>query len=57
MAELEEAGWKKAADKKAEEVTEVDIRAIFNLVDMDNSGTVSRTVSFRTNLTAFILLL
>merc|ERR1712050_167206 len=43
MAELEDAGWKKAADKKAEEVTEVDIKSIFKLVDMDDSGTVSRT--------------
>ena len=44
MAELEEAGWKKAQEKKAEEVTDVDIRSIFNLVDIDKSGTVSRTV-------------
>merc|ERR1712106_163501 len=43
MGELEEAGWKKCGDKKAEEVTDVDIRSIFNLVDIDKSGTVSRT--------------
>ena len=45
MGELEEAGWKQCGDKKAEEVTDVDIRSIFNLVDIDKSGTVSRTVS------------
>ena len=44
MAELEEAGWKKVADKTADQVTDVDIRSIFNLVDIDKSGTVSRTV-------------
>ena len=44
MAELEEAGWKKAQEKAPEEVTDVDIRSIFNLVDIDKSGTVSRTV-------------
>ena len=47
MAELEQAGWKKAGEKKAEEVTELDIKDIFKLVDMDNSGTVSRTVRLR----------
>ena len=28
------------------QVTDVDIKSIFNLVDIDKSGTVSRTVSF-----------
>ena len=45
MAELEEAGWKKAKDKPADEVTDVDIKSVFTLVDMDKSGTVSRIVS------------
>ena len=45
MAELEEAGWKKAKDKPADEVTDVDIKSVFTLVDADKSGTVSRTVS------------
>ena len=46
MLELENAGWKKAQDKSADQVTDVDIKSVFNLVDIDNSGTVSRTVSF-----------
>ena len=44
MAELEEAGWKKAKDKPADQVSDVDIKSVFDLVDMDKSGTVSRTV-------------
>ena len=44
MTELEEAGWKKAQDKAADQVTDVDIKSVFNLVDIDKSGTVSRTV-------------
>merc|ERR1712087_421460 len=43
MTELEEAGWKKAKDKAADQVTDVDIKSVFNLVDIDKSGTVSRT--------------
>ncbi|XP_023329128.1 calmodulin [Eurytemora carolleeae] len=42
MRELEEAGWKKAAEKKKEDITETDIKAIFNLVDVDKSGSLSR---------------
>ena len=45
MGELEEAGWKKAKEKKADEVTDGDIKSVFNLVDIDKSGTVSRTVN------------
>ena len=45
MEELEGAGWKKAKNKKAKEINSMDLRAIFNLVDVDRSGSVSRTVS------------
>ena len=45
MGELEEAGWKKAKEKTADQVTDIDIKSVFNLVDIDKSGTVSRTVS------------
>ena len=45
MAELEDVGWKKAAEKTADQVTDLDFKSIFNLVDIDKSGTVSRTVS------------
>jgi len=43
MTELEEAGWKKAREKSADQVTDIDIKSVFNLVDIDKSGTVSRT--------------
>merc|ERR1712193_376451 len=43
MAELEDVGWKKAAEKTADQVTDLDFKSIFNLVDIDKSGTVSRT--------------
>ena len=45
MEELEAAGWKKAKTKKPKEINSMDLRAIFNLVDVDRSGSVSRTVS------------
>ena len=44
MTELEDAGWRKAKEKAADQVTDVDIKSVFNLVDIDKSGTVSRTV-------------
>ena len=44
MTELEDAGWRKAQEKAADQVTDVDIKSVFNLVDIDKSGTVSRTV-------------
>ena len=45
--ELEAAGWKKAKPKKVKEISQFDVKAIFNLVDVDRSGAVSRTVSLR----------
>ena len=47
MKELEDAGWRKAKEKSADQVTDIDIRSVFNLVDIDKSGTVSRTVRAR----------
>ena len=47
MGELEAAGWKKAEEKKKEDINEEDIRAIFNLVDIDKSGSVSKRVIFQ----------
>ena len=46
MGELETAGWKKAEEKKQEEITEEDIKAIFNIVDIDKSGSVSKRVCY-----------
>merc|ERR1711936_1450226 len=42
MNELETVGWKQAEEKKEEEITEEDIKSIFNLVDIYKSGSVSR---------------
>ena len=44
MEELEAAGWKKAKAKKVNEIKQMDIRSIFNLLDVDRSGSVSRIV-------------
>lgn len=46
MTDLEEAGWKKAQPKKSKEITQLDIKSIFKLVDVDCSGWVSRKVAF-----------
>ena len=46
MADLEEAGWKKAQPKQSKEITQLDIKSIFKLVDVDCSGWVSRKVGF-----------
>merc|ERR1739838_829664 len=43
MGELEEAGWRKQKPKKGKEITEMDVKAIFRLVDVDKSGNISRT--------------
>ena len=60
MAELEEAGWRKMKPKKilryiilqginfcfqTKDLSEMDVKAIFRLVDVDKSGNISRTVS------------
>jgi hypothetical protein len=45
MEELEEAGWQKAEEKKEAELTEGDLRQIFNLVDIDKSGAVTKRVN------------
>ena len=49
VEELEAAGWKKAKSKKVKEINSLDIKAIFNLVDVDRSGSVSRTVRYWRN--------
>ena len=60
MAILEEAGWRKQKPKKVEilekiilksfskvkEITDMDLKAVFRLVDVDKSGSISRTVTF-----------
>ena len=65
MAHLEEAGWRKQKPKKvlkqqvilysdsyyqAKEITDMDLKAVFRLVDVDKSGSISRTVRLGLNL-------
>ena len=61
MVILEEAGWRKQKPKKVisfteyslksfwyhkvKEITDMDLKAVFRLVDVDKSGNISRTVS------------
>lgn len=47
MEELQQAGWKQAEKKKSQDITEEDLRTIFNLVDIDRSGAVTKRVSTR----------
>ena len=62
MVILEEAGWRKQKPKKVisftessfksfwyhkvKEITDMDLKAVFRLVDVDKSGNISRTVSY-----------
>ena len=43
MEELERMGLNNS-EKKADEISDLDIKEIFNLVDVDHSGLVSRRV-------------
>ena len=42
MGQLSEKGWNKLSNQ--EEVKEVEVRALFNLIDKDNSGELSLEV-------------
>ena len=42
MCQLSEKGWNKLSNQ--EEVKEVEVRALFNLIDKDNSGELSLEV-------------
>ena len=46
MAQLECVGWVKASKKESQEITELDMAEIFNMIDVDKSGSVSRRVKF-----------
>ena len=39
-------GWVRAEKKKTEELTEMDCDQIFDLIDVDHSGAVSRSVGY-----------
>ena len=44
MDQLESVGWQKVTRKDAKEMTELDISKVFKMIDVDKSGSVSRTV-------------
>ena len=46
MEQLESVGWVKATQKESNEITELDVNEIFTMIDVDKSGSVSRTVNF-----------
>ena len=46
MEQLESVGWIKATQKESNEITELDINEIFTMIDVDKSGSVSRTVNY-----------
>ena len=41
MGQLKDRGWVKEV-KKADEISEEEIRKVFNIVDKDNSGSLSK---------------
>ena len=56
MCQLSEKGWNKLSNQ--EEVKEVEVRALFNLIDKDNSGELSLEVghcSLSTKVCHFII--
>ena len=46
MANLEGSGWTKFKQDKCSDISDVDIKAAFKLVDVDKSGEISKTVIF-----------
>ena len=45
MRQLEGVGWVRVQKKESSELTELDIDEIFNMIDVDRSGSISRSVS------------
>ena len=45
MTQLEAVGWVRVQKKESEELTELDIDEIFKMIDVDKSGSISRSVS------------
>ena len=43
--QLEAVGWVRVQRKKSDELTELDIDEIFKMIDVDKSGSISRSVS------------
>ena len=51
MTQLEAVGWVRVQKKESEELTELDIDEIFKMIDVDKSGSISRSVSCCDNST------
>ena len=49
MKQLEAVGWVRVQRKKPDELTELDIDEIFKMIDVDKSGSISRSVSLFKN--------
>jgi hypothetical protein len=45
MDTVKELGWTRFSKKDSSDISEMDMKAVFKLVDMDNSGSISKTVS------------
>ena len=45
MSQLEAVGWVRVQRKESDELTEIDIDEIFKMIDVDKSGSISRSVS------------
>ena len=45
MTQLETVGWVRVQRKESDELTELDIDEIFKMIDVDKSGSISRSVS------------
>ena len=55
MEKLESVGWVKVTQKESNEITELDIKEIFNMIDVDKSGSVSRRVNIGTIHNRFVI--
>ena len=45
MQQLESVGWVKVQKKESNQLTELDVDEIFKMIDVDKSGSISRSVS------------
>ena len=54
MKKITEAGWKKAVSEK---MTEKDIKALFDMIDKDKSGSLSKRVKLLLEMMIVYLIL
>jgi hypothetical protein len=50
MDTVKDLGWSRFSKKENSDISELDLKAVFKMVDMDNSGNISRTVSQEKNV-------